>query len=315
MTVLDDIFLEKPIIVIGGAVCDMILSLPNLPKKGSDIEAFVEDKQVGGCGFNVARALSRLGENVICGIAIGNGPNGKLVADKMKEENLEFFLFNQEKDNGWCMALVEPDGERTFISITGCEGDWESEMLCRIPVPEPSFVYANGYEIASKNAVDLREWLFELPPKVTRFIDLGPRITEVDLNYLKRLFLTPCILSLNQSEIEYLCGKGDLPEQASNYAKINKIDVLCRLGENGTYICYKDGNSEFVKPYSVPNIIDTVGAGDLHCSGTLAGLSSGWTLVDAVDLGNKTAAYSICGHGPEYAPNWQELNSFLKKKE
>jgi sugar/nucleoside kinase (ribokinase family) len=27
-------------------------------------------------------------------------------------------------DNGWCLALVEPDGERTFMSFSGVENQW-----------------------------------------------------------------------------------------------------------------------------------------------------------------------------------------------
>ena len=31
--------------------------------------------------------------------------------------------------NGWCLALVEPDGERTFISFDGIENQWQAQWL------------------------------------------------------------------------------------------------------------------------------------------------------------------------------------------
>ncbi len=38
---------------------------------------------------------------------------------------------NAEGDNGWCLALVEPDGERTFMSFSGVENQWNRQWLAR----------------------------------------------------------------------------------------------------------------------------------------------------------------------------------------
>lgn len=62
-----------PITVIGAAAGDIILSLPRLPRSGADQEAKEIDRQIGGSGFNVARALVRLQIPVINGIPVGNG--------------------------------------------------------------------------------------------------------------------------------------------------------------------------------------------------------------------------------------------------
>ncbi len=37
----------------------------------------------------------------------------------MAKEDLISLIDNAEGDNGWCLALVEPDGERTFMSFSG----------------------------------------------------------------------------------------------------------------------------------------------------------------------------------------------------
>ncbi len=41
----------------------------------------------------------------------------------MAKEGLISLIDNAEGDNGWCLALVEPDGERTFMSFSGGEID------------------------------------------------------------------------------------------------------------------------------------------------------------------------------------------------
>lgn len=45
-----------PVLVMGGAVGDLVMTLPRLPTSGEDIEAQPQARQIGGCAFNVARA-------------------------------------------------------------------------------------------------------------------------------------------------------------------------------------------------------------------------------------------------------------------
>jgi sugar/nucleoside kinase (ribokinase family) len=312
MTTIPKLNSKLPVIVVGGAVCDRLFSVPYFPQINSGVEAQEKDELVGGSAFHVAKILSHLDIEIVNAIPLGNGPNGKLIKKAMKEEGIDFNLLHSEKDNGWYMAIVNPKGEHTSVSLPGCESIWTSEMLSTIPVPEPALVYASGHELVSKDAKDLRDWIFELPPKITRFIDLGPRITGIDKTFLRRLLFTPCILSLNESDVKDLCGSGDFIKKASDFSKKNNVDIVCRCGKDGTWIFYKDGTQKHAPAYPV-SIIDTIGAGDYHCGGVLAGLSAGIPLSDAVDLGNKVAAYGISNQGSQNAPTLKELNYYFKK--
>lgn len=49
---------QRPIVVIGAAFGDIILHLDALPQSGSDVSARDGGRQIGGCAFNVARALA-----------------------------------------------------------------------------------------------------------------------------------------------------------------------------------------------------------------------------------------------------------------
>ncbi len=42
-----------------------------------------------------------------------------MIRNRMAKEGLISLIDNAEGDNGWCLALVEPDGERTFMSFSG----------------------------------------------------------------------------------------------------------------------------------------------------------------------------------------------------
>nr|WP_252860734.1 PfkB family carbohydrate kinase [Edwardsiella ictaluri] len=73
----------RPVAVIGGAVGDLILNLPRLPLRGEDMEAQEGGRTIGGCAFNVARALCRMEIPVINGMPVGNGPWGALAEQAM----------------------------------------------------------------------------------------------------------------------------------------------------------------------------------------------------------------------------------------
>ncbi len=49
----------------------------------------------------------------------------------MAKEGLISLIDNAEGDNGWCLALVEPDGERTFMSFSGVENQWNGWKSCK----------------------------------------------------------------------------------------------------------------------------------------------------------------------------------------
>ena len=173
--------------VIGGAVGDLVMTLPRLPTSGEDIEAQPQARQIGGCAFNVARALVRPETPVINGMPVGNGEWGAAVEAAMGELDLEVLLRHGQMDNGWCPALVEPNGERTFITVSGCESQWNKAQLATLPLTEHTLIYASGYELAGESGEALREWLTRMPFDQPRLIDPGPRIAQLSEDFFAML--------------------------------------------------------------------------------------------------------------------------------
>ncbi|BEN37001.1 TPA: PfkB family carbohydrate kinase [Serratia marcescens] len=295
-----------PVLVIGGAVGDLVMTLPRLPTSGEDIEAQPQARQIGGCAFNVARALVRLETPVINGMPVGNGEWGAAAEAAMGELGLEVLLRHGQMDNGWCLALVEPDGERTFITVSGCESQWNKAQLATLPLTEHTLIYASGYELAGESGEALREWLTRMPFDQPRLIDPGPRIAQLSEDFFAMLSDSHTLLTLNRDEVAALCGAGDAVEAAHRYAAAHNLTLICRLDRDGAWIC--DGRTP---PLHVPaypvDVVDTIGAGDAHCAGLLAGLSAGWPLPQAVDLANRVAACVVASLGAANPPDWQQL--------
>lgn len=297
---------ELPVAVIGGAVGDLLLSLTKLPLSGEDIEAEEGERQVGGCAFNVARALRRLQVPVINGMPVGNGPWGQACEAAMRQLGLEIRLRNRQRDNGWCLAMVEPSGERTFITITGCEAQWSRALLAELRLPVRSIIYANGYELVGAGGKALRDWLLVQPADRLRVIDPGPRLAQIDADFIAALDGTCTLLTLNRDEVRLLCGAGDALTCALSFARQHRLTLICRLDRAGAWICPPQGEAQHLPIYPV-EVVDTIGAGDAHCGGLLAGLSSGWPLYHAVDLANRVAACVVASTGAAGAPDWPTL--------
>lgn len=60
-------------------------------------------------------------------------------------------------------------------------------------------------------------------------------------------------------------------------------------------------------------MVDTIGAGDTHAGGVLAGLASDWELADAILLGNAVASYVVSHVGGDCAPNVNQITHYLEQ--
>ncbi|SFN68411.1 PfkB family carbohydrate kinase [Xenorhabdus japonica] len=298
-----------PVVVLGSATGDIVLRLPEPFHDGEYWEAEEVDRQVGGCAFNVACALCRLQAPVINGIFVGNGAWGKCVATEMEDLGLKVTLRHPTKDNSWCFAMMQPDGKRVYVSVPGCDDNWHKNILATIPLPEQGYLYTSGYELANLKAGDLREWLLASPAELTLVLDFGPRLLDIDPEFIRALPVERTILSLNKDEIALLCGTGDSMTQASRYANEHGFTIIARVGIEGAWICQPNCEPEYVPAYKV-KAEDRIGAGDAHCGGMLAGLSQGMSLRDAVDLGNRVAAVVVSRPGANGAPTTDELADF-----
>lgn len=299
---------KRQVCLVGAAVVDIISEVAQLPKRGADVELKEKGIHVGGCALNIAIALNKLGLSSVNALPIGNGKWADVIESAMKEKGLTSNLRNEGGDNGWCMALVEPDGERTFLSVSGVENEWSLDTLSQLPIADDAILYFSGYQLSSDSGETLVSWLESLPESVDILIDFGPRIADVPPSLFQRLIALEPIISLNRQEAEMM-GMTEINTFVQQWYSQYTCPLILRIDSDGAL--YTDKNSYGnVSPFRA-NIVDTIGAGDSHAGGVLAGLASGWELSDAILLGNAVASYVVSHSGGDCAPDISELTHYL----
>ncbi|WP_434461515.1 PfkB family carbohydrate kinase [Serratia plymuthica] len=288
---MNELLAVKPVLVLGSAIGEIDLG---------------QQRQIGGSAFNVARALSRLQVPVVNGMPVGNGEWGAMIEAAMNELGLPVLLRHGQRDNGLRLTQLEPCGKRTFVRVPGCEAQWNKAQLATLPLTPETLIYIHGDELTGESGEALRDWLTRLPFDQWRLIDPGSRVGLLDADFFAMLSDSDTVLTLNRNQATTLCGEGDVLTAAQRFAAAHNITLICRLEGEGAWIC--DGrNPPLNLAASQAQAVDTLGAGDAHCAGLLAGLSAGWPLPQAVSLANRVAACVVASQDAADAPNWQRL--------
>lgn len=305
---LPDLTTRQPVTVIGAAVIDVIADAYALPWRGCDIELKQQGVNVGGCALNIAVALKRLGIDAGNALPLGQGVWAEIIRNRMAKEGLHSLIETAQDDNGWCLALVEPDGERTFMSFSGVENQWNTDWLAQLIIPRDSLIYLSGYQLSSPCGELLVQWLEGLD-RVMPFIDFGPRIGDIPDALMSRILACRPLVSLNRQEAEIATERFGLRQDVeglgAQWVEQFAAPLIVRHDKEGAW--YFSAQSSGCVPAFPTTVVDTIGAGDSHAGGMLAGLASGWSLADAVLLGNAVASWVVGHRGGDCAPFREEL--------
>lgn len=307
---LESLVPERPICVLGAAIIDQVMTVPVLPYRGADIEVDSCQTHIGGCGLNIASALQRLNVPSTNAFLIGKGMGNDQIRNYLLARGLDVHLPEIDGDNSWCLALVEPDGERSFITVTGVENDWTQAIFDQLDIQPNSLVFLSGYQLVPSADEAIVSWLESLAATVEIVVDFGPRIEQVHPDIMNRLFALNSIVTLNRDEAGAIGIDDPIEKSAATWSKQHDCPLIIRRDKDGAYYYQSEQDNGWVEPYPT-QVRDTIGAGDAHAGGLMAGLSANWSLVDAIRLGNAVASYVVAQTGGDSSPTLEALRQHL----
>lgn len=283
----------KRILILGSAVIDVIVTIDRLPLAGEDIPGLQKGMLVGGCAFNVSKILDGLQiPHDLC-VPVGQGMYADRIREALHESGHEVLIEDDREDNGYCLSLVEKDGERTFISIDGIETKWQDAWLERLHAADYDYLYASGYGFQDGNSSGevLLRFLCGKKADAKLILDPGPRL--LGKQFEEKLLQMGPILEMNQSEAKAMGQSENVRQAAENLHHRTGQPVIITMGQAGTLLHTTEG--EEIIPTVPVKVIDTIGAGDSHTAGFIAALASGKSLREACGEANRVAA-SVVQH-------------------
>lgn len=233
---------------------------------------------LGGAPFNVAWHLTGFGCDPIFISRIGEDEAGEQVIEAMRTWDMDTHAIQYDDTHPTGMVpVVVKDGQPTFDIIP--DQAYDHISYANIPSLQSKFLYHGSLITRSFSKNALQMLIKKQYPFI--FSDINLRSPWWNVKDANKMIRNARWVKLNEDELSLLQEKRltnreeTISAAMELYQRYSLELLLVTLGSEGSfYIC--DGQSFFIHPVPVDNIIDTVGAGDAFSAVTILGLCCGW---------------------------------------
>ena len=232
---------------------------------------------------NVCEGFAALGG--FCGFAgaVGDDKAGAQFAANLSECGIGNFLKERRGATGKILALVTPDKQRTFCADLGVSTEYDAAE--GIAAKNARMLYVSSITLCGDHSASRA-----CRQAMERFRKEGKRIAialesppMVGANRAHLLFLAKRYadaLFLNEDEAEALLGS-DAEKKLLHFKP--HAPIYLKKGKHGSLLILH-GRAHAI-PALKAKVIDTTGAGDAYCAGTLYGLARGYTPLSSAKIG------------------------------
>ena len=281
------------IVIFGGLLLDRYFQIDRWPERSQD--GFFTDEQcfVGGCAINMAVTAANLGARVHVVSALGDDNTGRNIRYYLKEHNLsDRYLFETKGAAGSCLVFSEPDGERTFLTRKGVEGDFPEDLSEKIIRDGANAAGVTGYYLLNPDAGRVLECLQKLKEQGTKILfDPSPLVGDIDPEYLKKIVHLADVLTPNESEMKALGGE----EEITHLANAGKT-IVYKKGASGGNVYTPTVSFEYQA--KICKAVDTTGAGDSFAGALVYALAENLQIAQSIHLAAECAARTVGVFGP-----------------
>jgi sugar/nucleoside kinase (ribokinase family) len=306
---------EPRLFCLDTVLIDVVLKVAALPQRAGDTLAADQLITTGG-GFNAMSAAARHDVEVLYAGRLGEGPFSTIATSALEGEHIATPIArNTALDAGICVVLLEPDGERSFVTSPGAEATLRSEDLASLDARDRDVVLVSGYNVMYDASPELvLAWLAQLPPAVVVAFDPATRMIDIPKANLESVLVASTWLLCNASEGAQLSGSEDVMESATLLASMNdRLNVVVRNGKKGCAVAINHEPATIVQGFAT-TVVDTNGAGDVHNGVLLAELMTGHDVIEAARWANAAAAMSISRLGPATCPRREEVAAWIESR-
>jgi len=295
--------MESYLGVFGHTALDVILQVPNLPKKDSSIAVENRVVRYGGTAANIARAAAEMDVEVSLASFVGEDfPKDYLKA--LKESGVD--TYDLKKKEGYktptCWIVNDSIGEQITIIDQGVMDHMDSFDLETRTIEESDLLHIGtgqpGYYEKIFESVDLDQKTVTFDPAQELEYIYEAETFE---NFLQKSDYFFCNEKEMSVALDYL--NEDKPENLLKYVEV----VLVTKGSEGSSLYLPQGEVN-IPAYETVDVVEPTGAGDAFRAGFYAGLYRDMSIVECCMIGSARASFSVECAGPQdNLVSWDEV--------
>ncbi len=312
---------KQQIVVLGDAVVDMVIQLPDRSIRPLDLSRSVPQLHGGGTAANTAVTLARLGVPVSFIGSVGDDGYARWLARDLAHQGVAAHGLQQLPDvfTPMVLAMVEPDGERMLVvwpDQGGADKHLRVEHLDTEMITGAAWLHTTGMclRVSPVRETVLHAMQLARDAGVTVSIDLNLRIEVWGWNDAlrttveKAVTLADVVFGSGREEIMPVAGAPSVEEAARALAD-GKRTIVARLGADGAFAVTAD--ESFQAPAFKATAVNTVGAGDAFSGGFIAARMAERDVAEALRWGNAVAALKVQREEPRDLPTRAEVAALL----
>jgi sugar/nucleoside kinase (ribokinase family) len=245
---------------------------------------------LGGCAFNSANIIRQLGQSYRLFAPIGKGVYADYISSELASRGIQALTVNTTIDCGSCICMVEPNGERTMLTMPGIDRHFSAAWFDSLGTNNFGSALIYGYEIEGSSGDTIVSFAEQLTDTQIVYAP-GPRICGISQETTNRINALRPVWHLNDLEACNYTGLSTIQEAGQAILEQCDNTVIITQGAKGSHLFFEDGYRHIATKAIKP--VDTIGAGDAHIGAILAARSAGHDWETAIQIANRVSS-AIC---------------------
>lgn len=274
------------VLVVGDVMTDVIVKPEGPLVRGSDRRAAIQSRP-GGSGANQAVWLGSMGTKVSFVARVGARDKPHLEAYFKGFHVDPHLVADPQKPSGVLVTIVDPDGERSFLTDRGANLALSPSDMPVWLLDETRLVLVSGYSLFAEGPRRSVLWL----AGEARQRNIPIAIDAASVGFLREVGTATFLdwtkgfstLFANSDEAEALSGTDDLNDQMIALGTHFERVILKRGARGAAVGNFRGVRTE--KPAPFVKVVDTTGAGDAFAAGFISAELAGADEAEALARG------------------------------
>ncbi|GAA5144457.1 sugar kinase [Prosthecobacter algae] len=281
------------VVGIGAATLDDLWLVPDFSDQESVTQAIQYLQMGGGPVATALCVLGGLGRKVTLLDTLGDDAAGQLILEGLQRDHVSTAGISSLAGASSARAVVlvrQRDGARQIVYQPSSAGELSLDSRQRELILSARMLHLNGrHESAAREAVQLAS-----AAGVCVSFDGGAGRYR---DSIRDLVLKSQIRIVSRQFAQCFCYCEEVDEMLRQLMASPAEVVVITDGARGSWVALPDGTKFHQPAYSVDQLVDTTGCGDVYHGAFLHGWLENWTASACADFASRLAAQNACGLG------------------